>query len=485
MGATPFLVFLGTIALTVGTTSLQALGFRKGKARWPRIAQELGLTLTDRGLSGPILTGRLRGFSVSIAPSRGSAKHISIRKPLRVIRIIVDGIGKIAPDLELRAEGRLASLTSRIAEEDVLIHDPPFDAAVHIQASERQALAVMSYATRQTVLDLLKQGSASVSDSKVVFESDASWEDADIQGLAHLAVNLTERLALPVKATAYALAANALTDPVPEVRKRNLDCLFASLSSWGHSSLFGDFAHAHPQKEEMAQAARAALADVDPRLRLLGAMLVGDEAGFAVLKELVENGAIPAELRARATLALASQFQWERVEPIVAIALTSGSAPLQEAAVLSVGAVRAVRLTERVCALAPAASMPLQIAIATTLGELGNPKAEPTLLELLGHSSDEVRIAAAQALGQAGTIRAVEPLLLVKNKLLRDVKTTARQAARAIQGRLGNVEAGCLSVVEHQDGQGALSLASEGGRLSLADQALGANGAQELDSKKR
>lgn len=483
MHAVPLLFLLGTVGLMAGTRAIQYFSLRKGKARWPRIAQELGLTLSDDGLSGPTLTGRLRGFSVCIGPSGGSAKNIGISKPLYVLRIFVDGIGKIAPDLELRAEGRLASLTRQLAGDDILIQDPPFDAAVNLKGSERQVVAAMSYATRQTTVALLKQGSTSVNDSKLVFESDASWEDADIQGLAHLAVSLIEQLALPVRATAYGLAINALTDPLPSVRARNLECLFAAHSSWGPSALLGNAALPHPKKEEMAQAARAVLTAEDPRLQLLGAMLVGDATSFAVLKALVEDEATPAELRARATTSLASQFPWEQAEPIIARALTSESTQLQEAAVLSVGARRAVRLTERVCALARAASLPLQLTIAKTLGELGNPEAEPTLLELLRHSSDEVRIAAARALGQTGTIRAVEPLLQVKNKLLGDVKTTALQAARAIQARLGPVEAGRLAVVEQQVGPGALSLASEGGQLSLVDPAGEGHG--EPDPKEK
>lgn len=63
---------------------------------------------------------------------------------------------------------------------------------------------------------------------------------------------------------------------------------------------------------------------------------------------------------------------------------------------------------------------------------------------MLEHDADEVRIAAAKALGKMDTTRAVEPLLLVQGKLLSEVKTTAQQAARTIQGRLGDAEAGRL-----------------------------------------
>lgn len=467
MGTTTILYALGMLALTVGVKAFEQRSFRKDQDRWQKIAAAMGLTLTSDGAMGPCLTGRLRGFSVNIGTVYSGSRNIGITKPMRVLRIYVDGIRKFDPALILRAKGRLASLTRLVDDNNVCTQDAAFDAAVHIEGDEQRILAVMSHPARQAVLELLKLGETTVTDSKIVMESDASWEDADIRGLTSLVVSLAERLALPVSAMAHKLAANALTDPIPEVRKRNLECFFTASAL--SDSLLAALVHSHPLKEATADSAQAALTAADPRLRLIGGMLVGEEAGFAALTGLVEQDSVPAEVRAQAMAALAAQFARERVEPILATALLAASAPLVTAAVQSVGAARAVGLTGSVCALAETASAPLQIEIAKALGALASPDAEPTLLRLLGSNEDEVRIAAAQALGQAGTVRAVEPLLLVKNGLLRDVKTAARQAARAIQGRLGNAEAGRLSVVEQEDNKGALSLTSEGGELSLAN----------------
>lgn len=466
MGTTTILFVLGTFALTVGVRAIERRRFRKDETRWQRAAAELGLTLNDGGDTGPSLTGRLRGFSVSIATIYSGPRNIGITKPMRVLRIFVDGIRKFDPALILRAEGRLTNLTQLVTGTDVHVQDAVFDAAVHIQGDEQRLLAVMSHPTRQAVLELLKLGATTVSDSKIIFESDASWEEADIQDLAHRVVSLAERLALSVDSIAPALAASALTDPIPEVRKRNLECLFAASAVPG--ALLGALVRPSPLKEATAAAARAALSAADPHMRLMGGMLVGAEAGFAALKGLVEEDSLPAAVRAQAMRALAAQFPSDRIEPILATALATGIAPLVMAAVQGAGIAHTVRLTGNLCALAETASAPLQIEIAKTLLELATPEAEATLLALLGSAEDDVRIAAAQALGKVGSVRAVEPLLLVKNGLLRDVKTTARQAARAIQSRLGNAEAGRLSVVEQDDPQGALSLAGEGGALSVA-----------------
>lgn len=472
-----FILFIAMLAILQLYLSVKS--HREGSARWSRIAQEMGLSFTDIQPDGPCISGRFRGFNVRISTYLDS--NMGARKQRkRLNRVEVDGEGKIDPELQLRAEGLWQGLTKLLGGTDVLTHDAPFDECVHLRGDEPEVLAVMRYPARKAVLEFLKQGNGSVKGGKVVMENGRAWDDADIQGLAHAAVNLAEQLVLPPGATVKTLAANGFDDPLPEVRRRNLECLSAVLCSPDRDTLYASLSGPHPLAEETARSARAALSDANPRLRLVAAMLMGDEAGFAVLKALVESDSVPAELRAQAAVTLMTRFSWERVESIVATALASGCGPLLEATVACIGAEGNDRLIGQVCALSATASDKLLLTIAKTLGELENPAAEPTLIAMLGHSADDVRIAAAQALGKVGTVRAVEPLLLVKGKLLSDVKTTAQQAARAIQSRLVDAEAGRLSVVESTDQRGALSLAGENGRLSLAKQAQAAGAVQAL-----
>jgi hypothetical protein len=77
-----------------------------------------------------------------------------------------------------------------------------------------------------------------------------------------------------------------------------------------------------------------------------------------------------------------------------------------------------------------------------------------------------LRLKIVEALAQLGTARAVEPLLKVVGGYL--IKTGARDAIRRIQRRLGDVDAGRLSIVESADGSGSLSLAPDAGGLSIA-----------------
>jgi hypothetical protein len=96
-------------------------------------------------------------------------------------------------------------------------------------------------------------------------------------------------------------------------------------------------------------------------------------------------------------------------------------------------------------------------------------RAESPLISLLGHESTEVRTAAVKALGVVGTVRAVEPLLpLTKALLVPDLRAAALDSIRRIQGRLGDVDGGRVSVAKVEEVAGAVSISTEGGELSLA-----------------
>ena len=76
--------------------------------------------------------------------------------------------------------------------------------------------------------------------------------------------------------------------------------------------------------------------------------------------------------------------------------------------------------------------------------------------------------AAVEALAKLGTVRAVEPLFELAKKMR--FGPSARTAIDSIQSRLGDVEAGRLSLAPTIDPDGALSLAGDpekAGGLSL------------------
>jgi len=102
----------------------------------------------------------------------------------------------------------------------------------------------------------------------------------------------------------------------------------------------------------------------------------------------------------------------------------------------------------------------LGVALAEALGKASGAAGESMLLDLLKADAVAVKVAAAKALGAVGTVRAVEPLLPFTQGLFAagELKDAARDAVRGIQARLGEVEAGGLSVVDERVGEGGLSL---------------------------
>jgi hypothetical protein len=109
------------------------------------------------------------------------------------------------------------------------------------------------------------------------------------------------------------------------------------------------------------------------------------------------------------------------------------------------------------------------------VGELGMPEAEASILPLLARPSQSVRLEAVRALGRMGSTTAVEPLLKLTQGFSTSgaLKAAAREAMVQIQSRLGDAEAGRLSLVVPAEEAGSLSLAGAepepAGGLSLSD----------------
>ena len=95
-------------------------------------------------------------------------------------------------------------------------------------------------------------------------------------------------------------------------------------------------------------------------------------------------------------------------------------------------------------------------------------EAETILLEMLKWNNG--RQTAIKHLAEVGTVRAVPLLspLADAGLVVSNEERMAQKAIQAIQSRLGDVEAGGLSVASLQSEAGGLSVAAENGRLSIA-----------------
>jgi hypothetical protein len=249
------------------------------------------------------------------------------------------------------------------------------------------------------------------------FEEDD--RDEHLAGVLKTVLDVAQRLVEPADLAAR-IARNALEDRADGVRRRCVRVLAESQ------------AHAAVTRETL----RGACADASEDVRLEAALALAEE-GRTVLQELAAS----AEGEACAARAVA--------------ALGSGLGP---AAALSLLASSLDRRRPLVA-----------VACMETLGRDGGAgleAAESVLIERGLHDPEEtVRIAAAGALARLGTAAAVLPLQEAAAEAGGVLRRTARDAVAAIQARLGGAAPGQLTITGQEGG--ALSLATEGGQVSL------------------
>ncbi len=192
---------------------------------------------------------------------------------------------------------------------------------------------------------------------------------------------------------------------------------------------------AFPQHAATRAALLAACLDVHPELRFRGAVALGAE-GHETLFALATAEASDDAFALRAVRALGD-------------ALTPGRA---EIALRRALAARHGRTAET-CAEA--------------LGRRGDASSEGVLLAAVTSADARVALAAVRALGRVGTAAAVPALRALTSSWLSGLSGAARQAVAEIQARLPGAAPGQLTIADQA--AGALSLATEPGRLTLSE----------------
>ncbi len=443
-------VLLAVVAMGGGAVFL-LLKLAKAAVRWSQPTSVM-LAAQRLGMQRSVLTSPHAGVADGV-PLRLSATQLQTAP------------GVLFPGIEMR-DGPRTEFDQRRATPT---GDEGFDRQMLVIGDEEQIAAALSAPVRRRL-----RGAAGADGIRLELVQHATILSVPVAGqsaerieelAARLAVQAKE---LEVKDVVVALAANALLDPILEVRMRCLKLLIAR----------------HRDDPRTAEALEAALRSDQFPLRLLACRALG------------ERGLI--SLRA---LALSERATWSTDaepgavdQPAAALSVYCAEANEQPAReLLEVGlhrrpeladaAARAIprwreRFPDAPCeslqaALGKAARDLLQqapfhdaelharlgVSLAQALATFPGDDSETSLLALLGHRREEVQHAAAAALGAIGTIRAVEPLLaLPSGPLHRGLAQEAQTAVRAIQSRLGPAEAGSLSLTESQPSEGALSL---------------------------
>jgi HEAT repeat protein len=448
-------VVVGTIAAALVVLAIRLSFGTRSNEVWQALARDLETAYEPSWFGPHALEGRLQGHRVRVEEVTTSAgKSSSTRTQVLVY-------GHLDPELELSAESGWAELTKIFTGGDVKVGDADFDEWVRVKGPEVNALAALSEPARRAMEQLVGEGVTLKGGAlkftvagRLVEDRSAFWGGATrrtVLGRIQRAVDASERLSVPRGEIGVALARNALEDPVPEVRKRNLEALAAH----------------YPHGPLARKAASKALEDGDPSVRFLGARLAGGDGGAAELGALASGTAIPPAVRVVALTELKAMGRLPELLTAAHAMLGAGDAPLLKDVLAVIGTVPVLAgadleraaMMERIAALAVRPE--LADACATALGALGDVRAQPLLLRLLATGDTDAKAAAARALGRVGTIEAVAPLLEQARPLLLNggLKETLRGAVRQIQARLGDAEEGRLSLASEHDAVGALSVA--------------------------
>jgi HEAT repeat protein len=431
------------VLVTAGSCAVLAHDYLERRRVWREAAALLGL-----GGPGSRLMGRRGAYQVSLQ------QRVKRKQSRRIqLSISVQGPLPFAADLVIRS---VADLSWGEKRPRVLTGDDDFDREVSLRGNGAGVFALAGTKARKLLRALVDEG-GSLLGGKLEF--DGSHDDA--AGIFHSTELLCAVAALLDAAStsgAALLLENVETDALPQVRAGSLRALTAL----------------HPKSPKLARGVAAALRDSDPTIQFAAAALAPAESARPVLVALLADPRLRQDDRAAALQAMLDRFGYQDVQPLISAAWDSPYENLRVLAVQASGEAHDQSGFDRFCALTTSKHLSTCLAAVATLGQLGDPRAEPVLIGLLDHLSDEVRVAAIRALGCVGTVRAVEPLLALTRGLLHgEVRAAARAAVVLVQARLGETEAGLVSLAQVSEHEGAVSVAPGGGEVSVAAPAGG------------
>jgi len=430
-----------TLVLLVGAGSIAAKISldRQRLRRWEEAVTDCGLQVEEsssllkprlRARSGPV-TVRLRSCG-----DKGKSTLIVVQAPAS------PELGKvrIRPEPMIQVGG------------EIEVGDGRFDDAFRLEGPPQVVLALLDAKTRRLLSEVKERAKVEIAHGELRSIVYREKRNAGLlPTLLPALLEIARHLPAP-QSMVERLTGNATRDPEPGVRLQNLLLLAREL----------------PGSPETEGALRQACSDTVPGIRLQAARELGAE-GRGVLLELAE-GLEDDGVSAEAVAVLAPELAFERLVSLLSQARSRRSLRTARAGLEALGRLRdpAVEtltkvLEEEYGELAPAA--------ARALGETGSAAAEPALLQALARDDAEVRVAAAEALGHTGTAAAVLPLQEAAGLLPGELHRAARQAIAEIQSRLHGAAPGQLTLAGAETGQ--LSLAQEGGELSLAEDPAG------------
>jgi len=441
---------VGALIVVAGVVTAFAMGLARARRVgrvWAEAARELGLNqIEDRGILEPALT------AVTGDGLRVSAR-VQRRRHGAKARFVVQAPALLPETLELRRESLATAFEKRFDHPDVETGDPDFDRAVFVRGHPSLVVALLDREARSDVLRLVRAG-GSVAAGETVLETRRLLETraAFVDEVGRL-VDLTRRLSAP-RDPAALLSANARKDPEPGVRLRNLELLL------------GRF----PDRPETFDAARSALVDRDPGMRLAGARHLGQE-GHAVLGALAADPGTPEAVAAEAVTALGPVLGTGPTADLMHRSLRWKRPAVVLAAVEALGRCGGPEAAEQLTPLVADADEEVAAAAIRGLVVTGDARVPSVLLTAVEHRSRTVRLAACTALGQVGGVEAVPALRAAVAAHPTDLglRSAVADAVAAIQERAAGAAPGQLALAEGQAGELALVGIGAAGEVALSE----------------
>jgi hypothetical protein len=265
---------------------------------------EVMAALMERGVyCGERLVGTLEGCLIEVT---GEGRGATITA------------GSLPAGVALRPQRFDGVVGRALSGGEIEVGDPEFDRAVLVRGPERVMLAALDARTRARVAQGLGER-LEVGDGQArrrLYHADITRLSREAPALALLAAAFRQAAADPVPG----LARNLREDPLPAVRRRNLEVLLRLRQ--GDAGITDDL--------------RAALEDPAPEVAAAAALALGE---LPRLRQLVRDPALPEELRQRVRAALGEAPQLAGAFSLAAggaggLSLTSeaGEGALSEAA---------------------------------------------------------------------------------------------------------------------------------------------------------
>lgn len=414
---------------------------------WIRTAEELGIEVSSSGNVGRIrLAGSIEGIEATIETD---FDHV-LGTP--ITRFTVEMPDVIPTDLRITRLER-----SRISHRRVELGDAAVDEHLSIVGSEPMILALFKESLRLRALrDITPK--TRVEHGTIVREVEGQIVDPHQLVIAVRAlISLGNALGIEEKSIDDKLLENVKTEACLGVQRK----IYSLLLQPGSTREISDLA------------ARNGLTEEDPFIRMLAALHLGPQ-NFDQVERIAREETLPHEVRlfAFGHLAARGPLLWSK--GFVGRVMRIDGRSAQRAVLRSLVAGKRTDLARAIVDATAETALPAEtlFEVSEALARIGDESAELTLLGIIDTSVIALRSSAIRALSRVGTVKAVEPLLMISKNFLEvgEIRDAAKRAIREIQGRIGDADAGRLSVIDPDDERGAVSYAlAERGGLSFEE----------------